>query len=149
MVNWFWSEGNQFHGCETEIQRLFEPSFDNTLLVFKNLLGTSLVTQWRIHLPVQGWQVGSLVQVDPTWLGAVNPEHHKYWSCGLNPGSWEYWDCNPHLWKPTTPRGRGPQQEKPPQGEACALQLESGPCSLLVERARTATKAQDHQKQAN
>ena len=58
---------NQFHAREIEIQRLFELGFDNMLLLFKKLLGISLVIQWwRIHLPVQGRQVGSLVWVDPT-----------------------------------------------------------------------------------
>ena len=43
----------------------------------------------------------------------------------------------PHLWsrRPATteacvPRACAPQ-EKPPQGEACALKLESSPCSQL------------------
>ena len=41
-------------------------------------------------------------------------------------------------WVTTTealvPRAWAPQ-EKSPQGEACALQLESSPCSLLLEKA--------------
>ena len=41
---------------------------------------------------------------------------------------------------PTTelprPRAHALQQEKPPQGEAQAPQLESSPCSLQLENAR-------------
>ena len=50
------------------------------LCVFKTCqLGTSLVVQWlRIHLPMQGTQVRSLVQEDPTCCGATKPVHHNY-----------------------------------------------------------------------
>ena len=42
---------------------------------------TSLVVQWlRIHLPVEGTQVRSLVQEDPTSWGPTKPMHHNYWS---------------------------------------------------------------------
>lgn len=37
---------NQSHAREIEIRRLFELGFDNMLLLFKKLLGTSLVIQW-------------------------------------------------------------------------------------------------------
>ena len=38
----------------------------------KQILGTSLVVQWlRIHLPMQGTRVLSLVWEDPTCLGAT------------------------------------------------------------------------------
>ena len=41
--------------------------------------GTSLVAQWlRIHLPMQGTQVRSLVWEDPTCHEATKPVHHKY-----------------------------------------------------------------------
>ena len=40
---------------------------------------TSLVAQWlRIHLPMQGTRVQSLVQEDPTCHGATKPVHHNY-----------------------------------------------------------------------
>ena len=49
-----------------------------TSLVEINNLGTSLVVQWlRIHLPTQGTQVQSLVQEDPTCIGATKPMLHK------------------------------------------------------------------------
>ena len=51
-----------------------------------------------------------------------------YWICALEPGS-----CN--CWSPM-PRAGAPQQEKPPQWQACAPQLESNPCLLqLAEKA--------------
>ena len=41
---------------------------------------TSLVVQWlRIHLPMQGTQVSSLVWEDPTCHGATKPMHRNYW----------------------------------------------------------------------
>ena len=41
--------------------------------------GISLVAQWlRIHLPVQGTQVGSLVREDPTCCLAAKPVCHNY-----------------------------------------------------------------------
>ena len=39
----------------------------------------SLVVQClRIHLPMQGTQVRSLVREDPTCHGATKPVHHNY-----------------------------------------------------------------------
>ena len=46
------------------------------MTVLKIGTGTSLVSKWlRIHLPTQGTQVQSLVQEDPTCLGATKPVH--------------------------------------------------------------------------
>ena len=57
----------------------------------------SLVAQWlRIRLPMQGTQVQSLVQEDPTCRGATEPMCHT--------------TTEAHA-----PRARAPQQEKPPQ----------------------------------
>ena len=42
---------------------------------------TSLVVWWiRLHLPMQGAQVPSLVREDPTCLGATQPVCHSYWA---------------------------------------------------------------------
>ena len=42
-------------------------------------LRTSLVAQWlRVCLPMQGSQVGSLVQEDPICHRASKPVHHDY-----------------------------------------------------------------------
>ena len=44
---------------------------------------TSLVVQWlRIHLPMKGTQVQSLVQEDSTGYGATKPMCHNCWSWG-------------------------------------------------------------------
>ena len=71
--------------------------------------GASLVAQWgALHLPVQGTWVHSLIQKDPSCLGATKSVCHNCWAC--------------------TPRACSPQ-EKPPQWEACSPQLEKSPCS--------------------
>ena len=51
-----------------------------------NNIRTSLVVQWiGICLPTQGTGVQSLVQEDPTCLGATKPMRHNYWSlCAWN-----------------------------------------------------------------
>ena len=59
---------------------------------------------------MQETRVQSLVQEDPTCRAATKPVYHSYWA-------------------------RAPQQEKPPQWEACGLQLESSPHSLQLEKA--------------
>ena len=49
-------------------------------------LGTSLMVQGlRICLPMLGTQVQSLVQEDPTFLGASKLEYHIYKSGTLEP----------------------------------------------------------------
>ena len=117
-------------------------------IFFKNLeCGTSLVAQWMgVHLPVQGTQVWSLVWEDPTCWGATKPTHHNYRACTLESGSQSYWacvlqllthtqqSCTPQPLSPraaTTeagvPRASAPQQEKPPQWEARALQWRVAP----------------------
>ena len=84
----------------------------------KRFSGTSLVAQWlRIHLPMQGTQVWSLVWEDPTCHGATKPMHHNYWACALEPTSHNYWACAPQLLKPACSRTRMPQLR------GCVLQL--------------------------
>ena len=85
--------------------------------------GTSLVAQGlRIHLPMQGTQVWSLVQEDPTCRGATKPVRHNYWSpCTLGPKCHNYWAHVLQLLKPAC-LACARQQEKPPQWEARAPQ---------------------------
>ena len=49
-----------------------------SIMLFKKIhIGTSLVVQWlRIHLPMQGTRVRSLVRGDPTCRGATKPMHN-------------------------------------------------------------------------
>ena len=50
--------------------------------------GSLVVQQLRIHLPVQGTWVRSLVQEDPTCCRATKPVCHSYWShTSQSPGS--------------------------------------------------------------
>ena len=58
---------------------------------------------------MQETRVPSLSQEDPTCCRATRPVHHNYWRLH--------------------PRASAPQQERPPQWEACVPQLEESPCS--------------------
>ena len=52
---------------------------------------TELVVQWlRIHLPMQGTLVWSLIQEDSTCHGGTKPTYHNYWS----PSALEPMFCN-------------------------------------------------------
>ena len=76
---------------------------------------------------MQGTWVGSLVQKDSTCNGATEPIHHNHWS--------------PRTYTPAL------QQEKPPQWDACTLQLESSSWQLQLERSPcTARKTQYSQE---
>ena len=56
---------------------------------------TSLMVQWlRIHLPMQGTQVWSLVWKDPTCRRETEPLYRNYWASALEPTSRNYW--SPH-----------------------------------------------------
>ena len=61
-----------------------------------------VVQWWRIHLAVRGISVQPLVQEDPKCHGAPEPVRHDYWACA-------------------------PQEEKPLQWEAHALQRRVAP----------------------
>ena len=50
-------------------------------LIKKEQKRASLVGPWlRIHLPMQGTQVPSLVWEDPACCGATKPVHHNSWA---------------------------------------------------------------------
>ena len=63
---------------------------------------------------MQGTRIRALVQEDPTCPVEIKPVHHSYWACALEPMSHNYWAH--------APRARAPQQGKPLQWEAHALQ---------------------------
>ena len=94
----------------------------------------SLVTQWRIHLPVEETWVLFLIWEDPTCLGTIEPIHHNYWACALELRSRNYSRLQVFsTW--------AMQQEKPPQWQAhvqqwqaCATQLQSSPHSPQLEK---------------
>ena len=71
---------------------------------------------------------------DPTCCRATKFMCFNHWAYAQEPGSHNYWVHKPQLLKPVCPRAHGRQQEKPPQCEAHALQLESSPCSLQLEK---------------
>ena len=49
-----------------------------TIQEIKKVIGGSLVQWLRIHLPIWGTQVPSLVWKDPTCLRATKLVHHNY-----------------------------------------------------------------------
>ena len=72
---------------------------------------------------MKGTWVWSPVREDPTCCGATKSVSHNYWSpCATTTEA-------------RVPRARDPQQEKPLQWEACALQRKSSPRSLQLEKA--------------
>jgi len=74
--------------------------------------------------------IWSLIKEDPTCCIATKPVHHNYWACALEPRSHNYWALKLQLLK-----SERPQQEKPPQWEAWAGQLETGPSSQQLEKS--------------
>ena len=74
--------------------------------------GTSLVA----HLPMPGTWVQSLVQEDPTSLGATEPMLQNYWACALEPRSHSCWA--------RAPRSLSSATREPTQWGACVPQLE-------------------------
>ena len=106
-----------------------------------------LVAQWlRIHLPMQGTRVRSLVWEDPTCRGATKPMHHNYWACALEPVSHNYWAHVPQLLRPAhlepmLCNKRSHRNEKPVHhNEEWSL------LAATRESPRAATKTQHSQK---
>ena len=94
--------------------------------------------QWlRIHLPIQGTQVQSLVWKDSTCYGGTKPVHHNHWACAIEPTNHNFWAYTPQLLKPTWPRAHAPQQEKSLQREAYVQQIEYSPHLLQLKKAHS------------
>ena len=71
---------------------------------------------------MQGTWVQSQVWEDSTRPRATKPVHHNYWACmlqGYEPQLLSPWAASTEA---CMPGACAPQQEKPPQWEACALQ---------------------------
>ena len=94
---------------------------------------------------MQETRVWSLVQEDPTCREATQPLQPHYWACGLEPESRNYWALVWQLLKPLHPRARAPLQEKLPQWEVHAPQLESSLLGATREKAQAAMKTQHGQ----
>ena len=90
---------------------LHSQGWGGTFAVSRRFGVTSLVVQWlRIHLPMQGAWVQSLLLEDSTCCRSTKPAHYR--ACAL-------------------------QQEKPPQWEAHTPQLENSLCLPQLEKALT------------
>ena len=78
-VNWFSQSGKLFSSKadHTYAQHLRDPMARS--VAHGNGCRTSLVVQWLgVQLPMQGTQVPSLVQDDPTGPRATKPTRHNY-----------------------------------------------------------------------
>ena len=130
-----------------------ENSMEIWRLLLKRKVGlrydwTALVAQWiRIHLPMQGTQVRSLVWDDSTCCGTTTPEGRNDCVHALGPVSCNYWACVPQRVKPTclrahvlqllgqraaiaeawAPKASARQPETPSQREARAPQGRAAP----------------------
>ena len=94
-----------------QIKTTLKYTFYNQIKTDANTHGASLVAHWlRICLLTQGTWLRALAWEDPTCRGATKPVRHNYWS--LRATATEV--C--------VPRAHAPQQEKPRQWEARALQ---------------------------
>ena len=104
------------------MHKVAQAYWPSTKCTLKQHWGTSLVAQWlRIHLPMQGTRVWSLVREDPTCRRATKPVCHNYWACALEPASHNYWAHGQQLLKPT--------RLEP------MLRNKRSPCSLQLEKA--------------
>ena len=80
-----------FWGEQSHYTSFFKIQYFSIIKVYyvpyRNISGTSLVAQWlRIHLPMQGTRVQSLVWEDPTCCGAAKPVSHN-----TEPTCHNYW----------------------------------------------------------
>ena len=95
----------------------------------------SQVVQWvRIHLPMQGTRVCSLVKEDSTCLGATKSVCHNYRACALEPVSH---NCNLRAATSDvcTPRACVPQEKTPATRSPCTT-TQSSPYSPQLGKAR-------------
>ena len=65
----------------------------------KYTLGAFLVQWLRIHLPIQGTPVQSLVLEDPICCGATKPASHNYWACALHQEKSRQWEAHALQWR--------------------------------------------------
>ena len=79
--------------------------------------------------------VWSMIWEDTTCLGATKPLHRNHWASALEPRNHNCWAYVLQRPKPKQPRACVLQQEKPPEWEAHASQLESSTCLLQLEKS--------------
>ena len=100
--------------------------------------------QWVwICLPMQGTQVQSLVQEDPTCRGAAKPVHHNCWACALEPMSHNCWAQALQLLKPACLEPVLCNKRSP------YTATKSSPRSLQLEKARAQQQRPTQPKNKN
>ena len=98
--------------------------------------------KWTLFkISLRGFPGGSVVKSRPTSAGDTGSIPYLGTSHILQMSPWpQLWNlCSraqePQLWKAMHRIACAPQQEKPPQWEAHAPQLESSPCSPQLEKS--------------
>ena len=115
------------------LHKFFQTYLLLLLLNWFQVFRVSLVVHTVKNLPaMQETWVWSLVWEDPTCREATKPVGHNYWTGALEPRSRNYW--SPCALQPVL------CNDKPPQWEASALQLENSPCSLQLEKSLCSNK---------
>ena len=123
----FWyieeNQSSVFPLCKNILLNFIFYSFEDKFSKYEIILCVLLVVQQStICLPMQGTQVWSLVQEDPTCHGVNEPMYCNYWAHAATTEAY-------------MPRVCALQQDKPPQRKGCALPLGSNPCSPHQEKA--------------
>ena len=118
--------------------------------VLKVIERTSWVVQWiRIHLPMQGTRVQSLVREGLACHGAAAPGA-TVTEVRLSRAAHGPAEPGGAATEAHTPGARALQQETPLRREARSAQLESAPCPQQLEkRPHTAAKTEHSQKSNN
>ena len=87
--------------------------------------------------PANALYAGLITDLGKSYMLQSNSAHvPQLLAHALEPESCDHWACVLELLKPDQPRAHV-VQEMPPQGEAHALQLGSGPYSLQLEKKLT------------
>ena len=134
---WEFPGKNTWVGCYSLLQGIFlTQGWNPCLLHLLHWQVDSLPLSQFKNLPVKAGDTGSsLVQQDPTCLGATKPGCHNYWAPVLGSGSCTHWAHTLQLRKLACPKVHGLQQEEPQPWEVRALQLESGPYLSQPQRS--------------
>ena len=90
--------------------------------------------------------LGSLIWEYSTCCRQLKSMRHNYWGHSLKPSNHNYWAPVLQLLKPECPTVCAPEEEKPLQWEACALQQRTVPLTTTRESLHIERKTQHNRK---